>query len=316
MTPPESPALLSIVGPTAAGKSRFAVEVALRFGGEVVSCDSMAVYRGLDIGTDKPSLEERRGVLHHLLDVAEPGTVFSAGAFRALALEAISAIHARGRLAILTGGTGLYYRALTQGLVDAPGRQEAVRRRLLQRAEKRGPENLHRLLSRLDPDYAGTIGPRDLLRTVRALEVRLVTGKPLSRFIRESPFGRRAIPGLTVGLTAPKSFLYHRIDRRVEEMMASGLLEEVRSLWESGRLEGPVRKAIGYGELAAFLEGSLSLEEAVRRIQRRSRNLARRQLAWFRKEEGIQWFEIQKEAWTHDALERIERWLEEAPREP
>ena len=316
MAPPEFPRLLSIVGPTAAGKSRFAVEVALRFGGEIVSCDSMAVYRGLDIGTDKPSPAERRGVPHHLLDVAEPGTVFSAGAFRALALQALSEIHGRARLAILTGGTGLYYRALTRGLVEAPGRQEAIRRRLLERAERRGPESLHRLLRRLDPGYAATIGPRDLLRTVRALEVRLASGRPLSAYIRESPFGSRAIPGLTVGLTAPKSFLYHRIDRRVEEMVAAGLLNEVRGLWESGRLRGPVRKAIGYGELAAFLEGSLSLEEAVRLIQRRSRNLARRQLAWFRREEGIQWFEIQKEAWTHDALECIERWLEETPRQP
>lgn len=316
MAPSDFPRLLSIVGPTAAGKSRFAVEAALRFGGEIVSCDSMAVYRGLDIGTDKPSLAERKGVPHHLLDVAEPGTTFSAGAFRAMALEALSQIHARGRLAVLTGGTGLYYRALTRGLVEAPGRQEAIRQRLLARAERRGPESLHRLLGRLDPHSAAAIGPRDLLRTVRALEVRLASGKPLSAFIRESPFGRRILPGLTVGLTAPKSFLYHRIDRRVEEMVAAGLLKEVRGLWESGRLTGPVRKAIGYGEWAAFLEGSLSFEEAVRLMQRRSRNLARRQLAWFRKEEGIHWFEIQKEAWTHDAFECIERWLQETPHQP
>ncbi len=306
---PEGP-LLAIVGPTATGKTRFAVEVAIRLGGEVVSCDSMAVYRGFDIGTDKPSAEERRGVPHHLIDVADPGTFYSAGSFRADALGVLRDIWSRGGMAILVGGTGLYYRALTSGLVSAPGRQAGLRERLNRRALAKGPERLHRVLSRLDPDRAREVGPRDVLRIVRALEVRLSTGRAFSGWIRQGGNQPGVAPGFTVGLTAPKPFLYHRIERRVEEMMAAGLLDEVRRLKVSGRLSGPASKAIGYGELAAHLEGSMELEEAVRRIKQRSRNLAKRQQAWFKREEGIHWFEIQEEEWRDDALELIQRWRE------
>ncbi|MEW5763436.1 MAG: tRNA (adenosine(37)-N6)-dimethylallyltransferase MiaA [Acidobacteriota bacterium] len=312
---PEGP-LLAFVGPTATGKTRLAVEAALLLGGEIVSCDSMAVYKGFDIGTDKPSPAERRGVPHHLIDVAEPGSFYSAGSFRADALKALLDIWSRGRTAILVGGTGLYYRSLTRGLVSAPGRHGEIRERLSRRALARGPEGLHRILSRLDPDRAREVGPRDTLRIVRALEVRLLTGRPFSRWIRQDPAQKGVTPGLTVGLTAPKPFLYHRIERRVEEMMAAGLLDEVRRLREAGHLSGPASKAIGYGELASFLEGSLDLEEAVRRIKQRTRNLAKRQQAWFKKEEGIHWFDIQEEEWRDDALELIQRWREKAGAQP
>lgn len=311
---PAAGPVLSIVGPTAAGKSGFAVEVALRFGGEIVSCDSMAVYRGLDIGTDKPTVEDRAKVPHHLIDVAEPGSYFSAGAFRRSALHVLDGIRERGRLGILVGGTGLYYRALTQGLIAVPGRQEALRERLNARIARTGPERLHRILSRFDPITAAKIGPRDSLRIVRALEVFITTGRPQSWWISENPFGNRVLPGLRLGLTAPRQFLYDRIESRVDQMMRRGLLEEVKALHASGVLAGPVRKAIGYMELAGFLEGLFSLDEAVSQIKLHSRRLAKRQLTWFRKETHIKWFEIDKEAWKDDAMEFIKRWNEKAGR--
>jgi tRNA dimethylallyltransferase len=306
--------LLGIVGPTAAGKSGFALEVATRFGGEIVSCDSMAVYRRLDIGTDKPSPADRERIPHHLIDVAEPGSYYSAGAFRRTALRAMQDIWSRNRLCVLVGGTGLYYRALTQGLIAVPGRQDDLRQRLQARIRTYGPERLHRVLARFDPSTAARIGARDSLRIVRAMEVFITTGKPQSKWITETPFGKRVIPGLRLGLTAPRGFLYDRIERRVDEMMRRGLLEEVKALHREAVLTGPVRKAIGYLELAAFLEGLISLDEAVAQIKLHSRRLAKRQMTWFRKETDIKWFEIDKEAWKNDAMEFIKRWSEKAGR--
>jgi tRNA dimethylallyltransferase len=306
---------LAIIGPTAVGKSAFALEVAERIGGEILSCDSMAVYRGLDIGTDKPSAADRRRVPHHLLDVAEPGAYFSAGAFRRAALGAIEQINSRGRTCVVTGGTGLYYRALTRGLVRVPGRQEKLRERLRRKADLSGPESLHRILRRVDPESAERIMPRDALRLIRALEVYFTTGRPLSAwFAEQGEFQRPPLLWVRVGLTAPRSWLYTRIEERVDSMMRAGLLDEVKRLRERGVLTGPVAKAIGYGELAASLEGLASIEEAVARIKLRSRHLAKRQLAWFKKEEGIQWHSVDKEAWQDDAMEFIQRQLEKTPR--
>lgn len=301
--------LLSVVGPTATGKSALAVDIALAFGGEIVSCDSMAVYRGLDIGTDKPTGKERRGVPHYLLDVADPGTFFSAGEFRRMALKAVEEIRGRGNTAILVGGTGLYYRALTKGLLELPGRQPELRARLTGRIERYGPERLFRILHRFDPAYASTIGKRDSLRICRAMEVFMTTGKPLSAWIEEAPFGSACMEGAKIGLTAELSFLRDRIDSRVDVMMKKGFLEEVKALHASGVLKGPARKAIGYGELTAFLEGEIRLEEAVSAIKVRSRKLAKRQLTWFRKEDGIEWFDIRKEGWKHDVMEFVAEWL-------
>jgi len=317
-TNPASGGLVSIVGPTAVGKSAFAADLARRFGGEIISCDSMAVYRGLDIGTDKPDDAARAQIPHHLLDVAEPGGFFSAGAFRKRALEAMGDIHSRGRLCILVGGTGLYYRALSQGLVTTPGRDEAVRLRLRARIARKGPEALHRILVRLDGAAAARIGLRDSLRIVRALEVRLLTGRPLSAWISESPFGASALPAHPrVGLTAPLQDLYARIDARVDRMVERGLLDEVRGLMDRGCLTGPARKAIGYGELADHLLGLMSMVDAVAKIKLRSRRLARRQMAWFRGERGITWYTLDnREVWRHESMEFIERQLKEGRAEP
>lgn len=303
--------VLAVLGPTGTGKSAFAVDVALALGGEVISCDSMAVYRGLDIGTDKPSAADRRGVPHHLIDVAEPGESFSAGAFRDRALEALAAIRARGRLPILVGGTGLYARALLLGIAHAPPRQEAVRARLARRLERAGPERLHALLRRLDPARAAALPPRDALRIVRALEVRLATGRPMSALLAEAPFGTEALKRvLRIGLTAPRPLLYNRIEARVDAMVARGLADEVRGLRDAGTLRGPVLKAIGYGEFAAYLAGDVTLEEAVAEVKRRSRNLAKRQMTWFQKERSVTWYSIDREAWETHAMERARRWWE------
>jgi len=305
--------VVAVLGPTGTGKSSFAVRAALALGGEVVSCDSMAVYRGLDIGTAKPSPDERRGVPHHLLDVAEPGSYFSAGAFRDQALRALAGIRSRGGLPILVGGTGLYARALLEGLAQAPPRRESLRESLL----ARGPDRLYALLRRLDPARATELPPRDTLRIVRALEVRLESGRPMSALLAESPFGRAGLRTvLRIGLTGPRPLLYNRIEARVEDMMARGFLEEVRGLLRNGALRGPVAKAIGYGELAAHLAGDLSLEEAVARIKRRSRNLAKRQITWFRRESGTHWYPIDREAWESHAMERIQRWWEAPAGQP
>jgi tRNA dimethylallyltransferase len=316
--PPEGdpislPPLLAVVGPTASGKTGFALEVARRSGAEIISCDSMAVFRGLDIGTDKPSAADRAAVPHHLIDVVEPGSYFSAGDFRASALEAIREISLRGRPCILVGGTGLYFRALTRGLLDLPPRQKALRERLDARISRRGPGALHRVLARLDPPAAARITPGDTMRTVRALEVRLVTGKPLSRWIEDSPFRPVGFSGmLQLGITAPREVLYARIEARVDAMLKGGLLAEVEHLWRGGKLSGPARKAIGYGELADYLEGRSPLGEALARIKLRSRHLAKHQLTWFKKEAGIRWYNSDKEAWENDAIEFIERWSQEA----
>lgn len=322
MNPPDGgsyPALiLAVVGPTASGKSTFALEAAERFGGEILSCDSMAIYRGLDIGTDKPSPQDRKRVRHHLLDVAEPGSFFSAGAFRAAAQECMADMAARGKACVLVGGTGLYYRALTQGLLDLPSRDESLRERLKARMANRGTASLHRLLLRLDPPAAARIKPEDAVRTVRALEIRLLTGRRMSSWIQMSPFGSDGLSGvLRIGLTASRPVLYERIEARVDAMMASGLLREVEALHRSGTLSGPARKAIGYGELADHIEGACTLEQAVARIKLRSRHLAKRQITWFRRETGIKWYYIDtREAWKNDAMEFIERWRQETEHHP
>lgn len=303
--------VLAVLGPTGTGKSAFAVAAAIALGGEVISCDSMAVYRGLDIGTDKLPPPERRGVPHHLVDVADPGESFSAGAFRDLALAAVADIRGRGRLPVLVGGTGLYARALLMGIAPAPPRQEAVRARLEARLARSGPERLHGLLRRLDPARAAELPPRDALRLIRALEVRLVTGRPMSALLSEEPFGARALRTvLRIGLTGPRPLLYNRIDARVDAMVARGFLDEVRGLREAGALRGPVLKAIGYGELAAHLAGEVTLEAAVAEIKRRSRNLAKRQMTWFRRERSVHWYSIDREAWESHAMERAGRWWE------
>ena len=280
------PTLLVVVGPTGSGKSRLALEAAERLGGEIVSADAFAVYRGMDIGTDKPDAASRARVPHHLIDVADPRERFSAGEFLRAADEAIAGITARGRVPVVVGGTHFYVRALLLGLFPSPPVDPAVRARL-EREWEENPRHLVAKLREVDPEAAGRIPPADRQRILRALEVHESTGIPLTEHWRR----QRRKPRYPAVLVAPerdRAELYARIEARVERMFRSGLVEEVRSLLASGVPAGShAMKAIGYREVVEYLSGRTELEEAIRRTAIATRHLAKRQITWLRHmEEG------------------------------
>jgi tRNA dimethylallyltransferase len=275
------------------GKSEFALLACERLGGEVVSVDSMQVYRGLNAATSKPSAADRRRVPHHGIDLVDPDDDFSMGDFVRAAERAIETIGARRRLPVLVGGTGLYLRALLRGMAEAPRRDLALRERLRARAAVHGVPWLHRMLSRLDPETAARLPQRDRQRLVRALEVRFLMGRPLSALIRERPFGGSRYEAILIGITMERARLHARIDARVDAFFRAGLVEEVRGLLATGRK--PVAnafKALGYKEVLAHLRGELALEEAVALTKRNTRRYAKRQGTWFRAEPGVTWFTI------------------------
>lgn len=286
------PLLIAIVGQTATGKSVLGLRLAERLGGEIVSCDSMAVYRGFDIGTDKPSVEARRAVPHHLIDIVEPAEVYSAARYAHDAAAAVRAITARGRLPILVGGTGLYYRALTRGLFPGPGRHPALRLRLERVCARRGPETLHRWLGRVDPESAHRIRPRDVKRLVRALEVYLVTGRPLSAHFSATRPPLPEYEVVPIGLRLSAAELVERTRRRVDAQFAAGLVDEVRGLLARGvPPTAPPFGGLVYKQVLDYLRGVR--DEAATRalIARENCRYARRQLIWFRKEPGVVWID-------------------------
>src|SRR5262245_29180779 len=253
----------------------------------------MQVYRGLDAATSKPSPADRMRAPHHGIDLVDPGDDFSMGDFVRAAGTAIAAIGARCRLPVLVGGTGLYLRALLRGMAEAPRRAPALRERLRARAEKHGVPWLHRMLRRLDPETAGRLPPGDRQRLVRALEVRLVAGRPMSSLLRESPFGTGPYEPVTIGLTMERRRLYRRIDERVDACFRAGLVDEVRRLLAAGCPPAAnAFKALGYKEALAHLRGECTLAEAVALTRRNTRRYAKRQGTWFRAEPGVTWFEI------------------------
>jgi len=287
----EAPALVIVLGPTAVGKSRAAVELALRLGGEVVSGDSIQVYRGFDIGTDKPSLEARRGVPHHLIDIAGPEVQFTAADFVREALAAAGGIAARGRLPIVAGGTGLYIKALCDGLFPGPGRDPVLRAALEAEAKELGLETLFRRLEAVDPEYARKVRGRDRVRIIRALEVHAATGRPISEHFRatESPVKGRTV--VRIGLRLEKDELARRIDARVDRMFALGLVDEVRALLDRGvPATAPPFRALGYSHVLRLLRGETGLDEAVALTKADTRRYAKRQMTWFRKMAGVVWF--------------------------
>ncbi|WP_123931162.1 tRNA (adenosine(37)-N6)-dimethylallyltransferase MiaA [Thermodesulfitimonas autotrophica] len=282
--------LLVITGPTATGKSAVAVEVALRVGGEVISADSMMVYRGMDIGTAKPTPAERKGVPHYLIDVVDPEEDFSVAAFQALAREHIQEINARGRLPILTGGTGLYIRAVVEGFRFAGGVNRELRRRLAEEARRFGPLYLHERLQAVDPEAAARIHPHNVKRVIRALEVFYQTGKPISA---AATTAAPRYDALVFGLYLEREELYRRIEARVDAMLAAGLVDEVKRLLARGvPREATAMQALGYKEIAAYLKGEVTFEEAVRLLKRNTRRFAKRQFTWFKREEGIRWLDV------------------------
>lgn len=282
--------LVAILGPTASGKSALGVALAKQLNGEVVCCDSTQVYRHFDIGTGKATAAEQKGIRHHLMDLVEPGEVFTAGDYRRVAREALDEVTARGKLPVLTVGSGLYLRALLEGLDDLPARSEAIRERLRLRAEQKRPEYLHRILSRCDPASASRIALRDTHKIIRAIEVSLLAGKPASQLLGRK---RDALQGFTVmkiGLLPPRAKLYARIDSRVEEMFAAGWIEEVRSILRSD--VSPSAKAftfIGYAQIREHIVHGTPLEPAVPEIQQATRRYAKRQITWFRRESNVHW---------------------------
>jgi len=301
------PNILVICGPTASGKTALAAELALRFGGEVVSADSMQVYRRMDIGTAKPTQSEQRGVPHHMIDVAEPEENYSVARYVADAVPIVDGILARGKLPIIAGGTGLYIDHLVAGRQFAPFQPgSGLRPQLQARARQEGLPALYAQLAQVDPDAAGSIHPNDEKRIIRALEVFLSTGKPLSQHDRES----RALPSrytpLTIALNfAQRPHLWERIDRRVDQMMAQGLEGEVRALLESGiPPDCTAMQAIGYKELAAAIRSGLPVQSGAEEVKLRSRQYAKRQLTWLRHIPDIHWILWEKERDFAAALQK------------
>jgi tRNA dimethylallyltransferase len=280
------PLAVLLLGPTGSGKTALSLALGERFGGEIVSCDSVAVYRGMDLGSAKPSAEERARLPHHLIDVANPDQPFTAGEYSRQARAALREIAGRGKLPIVTGGTGLYLRALTEGLFVGPERQTKLRERL-ERSRKRHTENwLHRVLARLDPASAARIHANDTPKLIRAIEVCLATRRPLSEVMARDPLTGFRL--LRIGLNPPRQALYDRLNRRCAEMFSAGLMDEARGLLDR---YGPVNAldSLGYRQALAVLAGTLSREDGITAAQQGHRNYAKRQLTWFRREPEVIW---------------------------
>ena len=281
------PAIL-LLGPTGSGKTALSLALAERFGGEIVSCDSVAVYRGMDLGTAKPSPEERARIPHHLIDIVDPDQPFTAGDYSRLSRAALREIASRGKLPIVTGGTGLYLRALTEGLFAGPTRREDLRDRLRQSAQKRGNAWLHRLLSRLDPASALRIHANDSPKLIRAIEVCLAAQRPMSKVLARDPLTGFRL--LRIGLNPPRAALYDRLNRRCAEMFAAGLIQETRALLAC---YGPIKAldSLGYRQAVSVLLKGVSEKAAIAEAQQGHRNYAKRQLTWFRREPCVHWIE-------------------------
>jgi len=305
------PPVLAIVGATATGKSALAMALAERLSGEIVNADALQAYRGFDIGTAKPSRADRERVPHHLLDILDPHETYSAGEFARRAREAIAEIRERGGVPIVVGGSGLYQRALFAGISPIPPGDPRVRSELRARLAHEGLDSLHAELARLDPRTAARLSAGDSQRVLRALEVALVSGRPLSSWIAEQPFGNQGIAAIRVGLTLPRSILYDQISGRVARMIVAGWKDEVAGLLRRGlSADLPAFQAIGYRQIVRHLEGEASLEQAVAEIVKDTRRFAKRQETWFRKEPDVTWFSALEdtERCIAGVLDHAKRW--------
>ncbi len=284
--------VVAIIGPTAVGKTRLSIETSLAFNGEVISGDSMQVYKGLDIGTAKVIRDEMKGVPHHLIDIKEPAEPFSAAEFQEEVTGLISTINNRGRLPVLAGGTGLYIQAVLFGyqFADAVS-DEVYRKELEQKAEAEGPESIHKELAAVDPDSAGRIHPNNLRRVIRALEIHRTTGKTMTEYhmeqTNESPYDY-----VLIGLEMDRGVLYRRINERVDLMIEQGLFAEVKRLYDSGLRDAQSVQAIGYKEIFDYFDGKAGYEEAIENLKQNSRRYAKRQFTWFRNKMDVEWFDM------------------------
>jgi tRNA dimethylallyltransferase len=283
------PLLAVLLGPTASGKTALSLWLAQRLNGEIVSCDSVAVYCEFEIGTAKPSREERRLVPHHLIDVVAPGGLITAGDYARMARQSLADISSRGRIPIVVGGTGLYLRALLEGLFAGPPRSEDLRERLRQRAALRGPENLHRVLRRLDPQAATAIHPHDVAKVIRAIEICMSARQKMTELWRQGRDPLRGFRILRIGLDPEREALYQRINERARSMFLHGLLEETRVLRERYGDSARPLSSLGYKQAGQHLSGELSLDQAIAAAQQGHRNYAKRQMTWFRREPDVRW---------------------------
>jgi tRNA dimethylallyltransferase len=303
-----------LVGPTAVGKSRVAVEVAKAFETEVLTADSRQVYRGMDIGTDKPTPEERQGIPHRLIDLVNPDESFNAGLYRRQALDEIERLYRDCRLPLVVGGTGLYVRTLLKGLCDAPPADPIVRGALQQEAKDHGHDRLYARLVAVDPVVAARLHPRDESKVIRALEVHRVSGRRMSEYQQEHGFAERPFSALIIGLNRDRDALYRRIEKRIDWQLTHGLIEETKQLLAQGyRRDSAAMKGLGYRQVGEHLAGEYDATEMVRRFKRDTRHYSKRQMTWFRKEPGIQWLTIEEsESVQHTAalvIGQVDRFL-------
>lgn len=300
------PQIVILTGPTATGKTALAIELATRYGAEIISADSRQVYRYLDIGTAKPTPEQRAAVPHHLIDVVNPDEQFDSARFRTHAIQAIHHAKQHGKRLLVVGGTGLYLRALTRGLFQGPPADQTLRAQLQAQEHAAGKGFLYRWLSRVDPPVAARLHPNDLVRQIRALEVFLVTGVPMSHWQQEHGFREHPFSTLTLSLVCDRETLQRRIEARCQQMMRAGLVEELRQVWGMGYDPGlPVFQTIGYAQVAALLQGRLGYEDALTQMAMETRRLAKRQLTWLRAEPDVQWFTPRQEREIVTALEKF-----------
>jgi tRNA dimethylallyltransferase len=299
--PPTS--LVVLTGPTGIGKTSTAIDLARRFGMEIVGADSVQVYRYMDIGSAKPTAEERASVRHHLIDVADPDEPFDAARYRELASRAIASIHERGKRVLVAGGTGLYIKALLKGLFKAPPVSEEIRSRIKEAAARDGSEALHRRLKEVDPEAASRIHPNDAYRITRALEVYEQTGRPISFFQREHRFSSGPYRSIMIGLTVNRAILYERINRRVDMMMEQGLVDEVKKLLSMGYgFHLKSMQSIGYRHIGEFLAGRVALDETVEQLKQDTRNFSKRQYTWFRAQQELEWFQPDRMEPIHERV--------------
>jgi tRNA dimethylallyltransferase len=310
--PHREPLLVVVLGPTASGKTALSLAIARRFGGEIVNCDSVAMYREFEIGTAKPSAAERAEVPHHLLDIIDPSAYVTAGKYARQARQVLREIVQREHLPIVSGGTGLYLRALLEGLFPGPQRSEELRERLRARAQQRGPEYLHRILQRLDSSAAQRIHAHDVPKAIRAVEVCLASRQPISDLWLRGRDPLRGFRVLRLGLNPDRGALYTRIDQRAARMFEAGLIEETRNLIAKYGEQARPLTSLGYKQAAQFLRGGLDQESAVCAAQQAHRNYAKRQATWFRREPDVHWLagmgddpKIQAEA-----IERIRQTID------
>ena len=282
---------IAVVGPTASGKSALGKALAERFNGEILACDAFQVYRDMDIGTAKPTRAEQGRVPHHMLDLRDPCDDFSAGDYQRLGRKALQTIRDRGNVPIVVGGTGFYLKALIDGLFEGPARSEELRARMREVVSRRGPESIHRALRRIDPESASRLAAADIERNIRAFEIYLLTGQTMSWW-QDQPRNRlMGFRWLKLGIRLPRPDLYARIDRRVEKMVRCGFVEEVKTLAARFSKDCQAFKAIGYRQIVEYLEGRISLEQAIGDTQRESRRYAKRQLTWFRADPETIWLD-------------------------